>query len=406
MATTEEKYLNGGGVSDLINGLQGLFANTTKTEAQAIAAASTTPNTVYLTSDTHNIVMGGAVYGRSAYSSSAFAFASDTSAISTWDTSKIYLVPTATSGVLQVYAYNGGWTATGTISLTPATNAGDITYDLTNTPGLGTGNVQSAIEAVNATIDGSPAMASIAGLGYNLWDYITGNANLTGFEYGSTYRLENPKKTGNGNEMFKANTSFVYFPRLNMTGITTQTYSMFHNCTNLVVVPSLTFNLTGSAQNMFNGCSKLVVVGKLTGLNVSAGLYMFAGCTALKRIEEVDISAMVMTTHKNTTNMFRSNSGTGTAVLSNLRYILLKGIGTLSSVTAYWFANPRNWGVNTTDIPDAKQSLWDSLYTYSYDRAAAGYANCTIHLYSSSYNALTTEEREQITAKGYVLTTS
>ena len=255
-------------------------------------------------------------------------------------------------------------------------------------------------------IANSSAMASIAGLGYNLYDYISGAINMAGFEYGSRYRLENPKKSGNGGSMFKDNTSFVYFPKLDMLGVTTQTYSMFQNCTNLVVVPHLTFNITGSAQNMFNGCSNLVVVDKLTGLKVNAGLYMFAGCTSLQRIEEVDISAMVMTTHKATTNMFRSNSGTGTAVLSNLRYILLKGIGTLSSVTAYWFANPRNWGVNTTAISDAKQSLWDSLYTYSYDRATAGYSNCTIHVYSNTLNALTTEEKQQITAKGYILTTS
>ena len=122
-----------------------------KTEAQALAQSPSNPNYVYYTSDTHNIVVNGSIFGRSSQvASSAFAFASDTSAISTWDTAKIYLVPTATSGVLSVYIYeNGGWEIPGTLSLTPVTDAEDITYDLTNTPDLGDGDVQSAIEAVD-----------------------------------------------------------------------------------------------------------------------------------------------------------------------------------------------------------------------------------------------------------------
>ena len=121
-------------ISTLISKIKDTLIVKDKTEAQAIAAASTYPNNIYYTSDTHNIVVNGSIFGRSSQiTTSAFAFASDTSAISSWDTSKIYLVPTVTSGVLSVYIYeDNSWQIPGTIDLTPATNAEDITYDLTN----------------------------------------------------------------------------------------------------------------------------------------------------------------------------------------------------------------------------------------------------------------------------------
>lgn len=88
--------------------------------------------------------------------------------------------------------------------------------------------------------------------------------------------------------------------------------------------------------------------------------------------------------------------------------MLLKGLGTPSGVTSYANANMNycpNWGVNSTEIPDARQSLVDSLLTYSFDRATAGYSTCTIKLHSNSYNQLTAQELADIQAKGYNITT-
>jgi hypothetical protein len=31
------------------------------------------------------------------------------------------------------------------------------------------------------------------------------------------------------------------------------------------------------------------------------------------------------------------------------------------------------WGLNSEEVPDARQSLIDTFITYSFDRAAAGY---------------------------------
>lgn len=86
-------------------------------------------------------------------------------------------------------------------------------------------------------------------------------------------------------------------------------------------------------------------------------------------------------------------------------YILLKNIGKVDSAhnyNLYW----SNWGTETSDplTKGALQSVRDSLITYSFDRAAAGYTNnCTIELSADTKALLTQDEIAQITAKGYTL---
>lgn len=97
------------------------------------------------------------------------------------------------------------------------------------------------------------------------------------------------------------------------------------------------------------------------------------------------------------------SSLTGYSRTDNLRQITLADIGTNPSQKtvdcSYWSV----WGVNTSYIPDARQSLIDSLITYSFDRAAAGYSTCTIKLSAKTKALLTEEEIAQITAKGYTI---
>ena len=88
--------------------------------------------------------------------------------------------------------------------------------------------------------------------------------------------------------------------------------------------------------------------------------------------------------------------------------MLLKGLGTPSGMTSYTgtgFQWCSVWGVADDTYTDARQSLVDTLLTYSFDRATAGYATCTIKLSSNSYNQLTQQELADIQAKGYNITT-
>lgn len=152
-------------ITALLEGLKGIFENKTATEASAIAQASSKPSTIFYTSDTHAIVVGGQVYGRSNQVSADAPFAylpadvSSPSADPQFDGNHdtIYIQPIKTgadAGKIKLWWYvNGAWTSTDTLDLVLPTEASQVTYDLTNTPDLGNGDVQSAIEALDGKVE-------------------------------------------------------------------------------------------------------------------------------------------------------------------------------------------------------------------------------------------------------------
>ena len=73
------------------------------------------------------------------------------------------------------------------------------------------------------------------------------------------------------------------------------------------------------------------------------------------------------------------------------------------SYTAVSFSNSSKLGINTTDYPNARQSLVDMLATNSFDRATNGYSTCKITLHSKTKAQLTSDEIAQITAKGFTI---
>ena len=103
----------------------------------------------------------------------------------------------------------------------------------------------------------------------------------------------------------------------------------------------------------------------------------------------------------------------------NCYYMLIKNIGMQESCTIINLrSNGRYWGssdqpyisnkcVDRQKILDAivgaRQSLIDTLITYSYDRATAGYSTCTVTLHANTKALLTQDEIAQMTAKGYTL---
>jgi len=152
-------------ITALLEGLKGIFENKTATEASAIAQAATKPSTIFYTSDTHAIVVGGKVYGRSNQVSADAPFAylpadvSSPSADPQFDGNHdtIYIQPIKTgadAGKIKLWWYvNNAWVSSDTLDLVLPTDAEDITYDLTNTPDLGSGDVQSAIEALDGKVE-------------------------------------------------------------------------------------------------------------------------------------------------------------------------------------------------------------------------------------------------------------
>ena len=94
---------------------------------------------------------------------------------------------------------------------------------------------------------------------------------------------------------------------------------------------------------------------------------------------------------------------TGYSQMNYLSEVILRDLGTNKNQTSVSFTYWPAWGSNSASQPDAKKSLIDTLITYSFDRAAAGYSNCNITLHPNTKALLTEEEIAQITAKGYTI---
>lgn len=177
----------------------------------------------------------------------------------------------------------------------------------------------------------------------------------------------------------------------------TRMYSTFSGCVNLTEL-KIPYNIGAPGMgNTFKNCSSLTVLPPINTENVTYFMAPFEGCRKLVRIEGISV--------KSYGSISRSTIFPY-ANQSNTRYMLMKDIGTNENQTSISLPNILNWGV--TDESDslsagARQSLIDSLITYSFDRATSGYSTCNISLASNTKALLTEDEIAQITAKGYTI---
>ena len=174
-------------------------------------------------------------------------------------------------------------------------------------------------------------------------------------------------------------------------------YSFFR-CSSL---NSIILQNTSSGTNfnkMFYDCNSLTSIPQLDTSNGTDLNDMFYGCPELIKISSLSLKSL------NTT--ISHAYFTDYDIMSNLRYVLLKDFGTGSNCTSAGFGYWRVWGIEDETVElsaGARQSLIDTLITYSYDRATAGYSTCTVNLYADTKALLTEDEIAQMTAKGYTL---
>lgn len=201
----------------------------------------------------------------------------------------------------------------------------------------------------------------------------------------------------NFQQMFKGCSSLTTIPQLDTSKGTNFTF-MFNNCSSLTTIPQLNTSSGTNFNFMFSDCTSLTTIPQLDtskGTNFNS---MFHYCSNLKRIEGISFKSL-----NKTVNYYYLTDYSGTTIL---RYALIKDIGTCTDMTSASFAYWYNWGVQDETIPEsvgARQSLVDSLLTYSFDRATAGYSTCTISLSSNTKALLTEDEIAQITSKGYTI---
>lgn len=274
--------------------------------------------------------------------------------------------------------------------------------------------------------------------GIENWD----TSNVTDITY-MFYNCKNLKSL----DLSKWNTSGLV-----NTGDYTTNYNIFLNCENLTLLNVTGWDVSGIQymRELFNGCSKLSeIIGINTWDTSNAKLMygLFHNCSSLTSLDlsnwrTANVTSMFRLFSTTTNLEYLNLTGWDTSAvttmdymldrssvkkidgildlgvcdyrssyflyqygnLSNLHKITFKNIGYQTAKTSLTKTNGMyNWGVNTDDIPDAKQSLIDSLITYTFDRATAGYSTHTISLSANTKAVLTESEIAQITAKGYTI---
>lgn len=236
----------------------------------------------------------------------------------------------------------------------------------------------------------------------NLCNLFYGHGNLV--RYPSTIDMRKCTKSA---QMFDGNYSLTLdnMPTLIPPEQPCDAHMMFCACAKLSGMPlNGDFSWATNVWGLFTGCLCLVNVGDLDISSATAYTRVFAECP----METVG----TVTLYGNTESPASVNGDLQWIQRSSdhpakLRQITFRNLGNVinssgatGSVTIniYYPA----WG--SVDEA-ARQSLVDSLRTYSIDRAAKGWGVCRLGLPAAVIARLTDEEKAAITAKGYSLVT-
>ena len=206
----------------------------------------------------------------------------------------------------------------------------------------------------------------------------------------------NTSKVKNMYNMFYNCISITSVPAFDTSNVTNMQH-MFANCTKLTSVPLFNTSKVTNMNQMFYGCSNLTSVPLFDTSNVTDMGGMFQSCSIITSVPELDTSKVTnfqsmfyVCTNLTTIEgiSFKSFSYStmnqyyivGFGQNNSIRKAVFKDIGYQSTAVQFNTEFINNWGVNTDEITDARQSLIDSLITYSFERLSAGYPTCTIKL--------------------------
>lgn len=235
--------------------------------------------------------------------------------------------------------------------------------------------------------DFSSEIASIQSGGRD-WGEIGYDAEPTFIEEGFAYAKKikdnwNPNVSSILNK-FRNDTKIVYFPLVDTSNI--QDFSNAFYMSTLEYIPQLNYSKATKMPNYFYYCGRLREISLKGTSNVTSYDTTFNSCTLLKIIHEIDFFSAT-----NVNRVFYNCKTLSFAKILNL------GKSTLAT---YDFSDATSWG---TGGEENRQSLIDSLITYSYDRASDGMTTATIKLSANTKALLTEEEIAQITNKGFTI---
>ena len=260
---------------------------------------------------------------------------------------------------------------------------------LTSVPAFNTSKVTDMYNMFNGCTSLTSVPAFNTSKVTDMTGMFSGCSNIT-----SVPELDTRKAT-TMNSMFNGCTSLTSVPAFNTINVNNMN-NMFNGCTSLTSVPAFNTSNVTSMNSIFYNCTSLTSVPAFNTSKVTDMYSMFNGCTSLTTIEGISFQSYSAST-------MSSSYLVGYGTNNSIRKAVFKDIGYQSNAKQFNTENIANWGVNTSEIADARQSLIDSLITYSFDRASAGYPTCTIKLSSNTKALLTEDEKAQITAKGFTI---
>lgn len=181
-------------------------------------------------------------------------------------------------------------------------------------------------------------------------------------------------------------------------------------------VPEYNYQNATAVDSLFMYCSNLEYIPKMNTSKCVNFWYVFHNCKNLKVIKEIDLKNLC------TQGEFYKEyieSGTGIRTqhtydkdaeewswewflgsCPKLEYMVIKNLGYRELAPHSISFSSAPWGRGSEQN---RKSLIDSLITYSFDRAKAGYPSMNIKLSTTTKNILTNTEKAQIVAKGYTL---
>lgn len=215
----------------------------------------------------------------------------------------------------------------------------------------------------------------------------------------------------NMQNMFGSCPSLHFVPLLNTCNVTNMS-SMFSSCKCIETIPAFNTSKVTDMSSMFSSCSRLKAIPNFDTSQVTNMNSMFSYCSVLKSLPDMDTKKVEKMTFMFNQNYFLEKiNGLDLDSLTvyptnglfadcpKTTFIILRGIGK-STLATHDFSGATVWG---TGGEENRQSLIDSLITYSYDRASNGMPTATIKLSANTKALLTDKEIEQITAKGFTI---
>lgn len=201
---------------------------------------------------------------------------------------------------------------------------------------------------------------------------------------------------------FCMGTNVVSIPKFNLSKVKDM-YRAFGSNGNLMFIPQFDLSGVENLRGTFAQNGSLGTIPELDTSNATDLSGFVQECYNLKRVEGISYKSIsgdywIFDNSDAYEEWFTYNE--------SCTYILIKDIGyhpnltSLNTVSSQVWGDEERWG---WESEGSRQSLVDSLLTYSYDRKKAGYPDCTITLSEYTYGRLSDSERASIEAKGYKL---